>query len=202
MSKELLFHKLMLKRILSVGAVLLGISVIAGEVCAQGGGQPVPQQPVVKLNTGNDKRDGDNVTVSEMLTKQQVTRRKKEYDEMLKRGDEALRLSEELESSFESKENIDSGDIQKLQELEKVVSKIRGDLGGDDDDEISDPNISENSSENAARKDVVSAIKYLRNSTVKLVDELKRSTRFSISVTAIQTSNAVIRFAKFLRLKK
>ena len=165
-------------------------------------GQTNEDPPVIKLNTGNEKKDADNPSFSELLTKQQLSRRKKEYDDMLQRGDKAAKLSEELETSIASRETLSSEDIQKLQELEKLVLKIRDDLGGDDDAKESDENSSANSAENDARKDVPSAVKFIRDSTLKLVDELKKSTRFSISVIAVQTSNSVIRFARLLRLRK
>ncbi|MFL6468486.1 MAG: hypothetical protein ACJ72Z_11065 [Pyrinomonadaceae bacterium] len=168
------------------------------QACGQSSGEP---PPAIKLNSGNEKRDQENSSISEMLTKQQVTRRKKEYDEMLKRGEEALKLSEDLETSYSGKDSFSNQDIQKLQELEKVVSKIRDDLGGDDEDE-GKPESRADSSENEAPEGRLSTVKFLRNSTVKLVDELKKSTRFSISVVAIQTSNSVIRLARLLRLKK
>jgi hypothetical protein len=46
------------------------------------------------------------------------------------------------------------------------------------------------------------AFRYLQSTTVKLVDELKKTTRFSISVIAIQSSNNVLKVIKFLRLRK
>src|SRR5436189_189289 len=110
-------------------------------------GQTNEDPPVIKLNTGNEKKDADNPSFSELLTKQQLSRRKKEYDDMLQRGDKAAKLSEELETSIASRETLSSEDIQKLQELEKLVLKIRDDLGGDDDAKESDENSSANSEE-------------------------------------------------------
>ena len=162
--------------------------------------QPSTTPPKSKLSIKEERDDDTPPSVSEMVEKQRILRQKKEYDEMLKRGEEALKLSEELEESFNDRETISNVDLQKLEALEKVVGKIRDELGGDDDDDgmLKDSTASENN----ARRDAVSAFKYLRDSTVKLVDELKKSSRFSISVAAIESSNAVIRIARFLRLKK
>lgn len=165
-------------------------------------GQSPSNTPPIRIPSADDRKDPETQTIDDLVVKQQITRRKKEYDEMLKRGEDALKLSEDLETSVESKDSFSTSDFQKLQELEKVVSKIRDDLGGDDEGDKFDVASEADSSETDARRDVLSAVKFLRTSTVKLVDELKRSTRFSISVAAIQTSNAVIRFARFLRLKK
>jgi hypothetical protein len=155
--------------------------------------------PSIKV-TSRDDKDDQSSSIGEMVVKQQITRRKKEHDELLKRGEEVLKLSEELETSIAENETLTAQDLTKLQTLEKAVSKIRSDLGGDDDDEkfLDDSN----GKETTARQNIASAFRYLRESTKKLVDELKRTSRFSVSAAAIQTSNAVIRFARFLRLKK
>jgi len=159
----------------------------------------VTAPPKSKLTIREDRDDEQPPSVGEMIEKQRILRQKKEYGEMLKRGDEALKLSEELETSFGESETLSSRDLEKLEALEKVVGKIRNDLGGDnDDDKIEDST----GPENNARRDVVSAFKFLRSSTMRLVDELKKSSRFSISVAAVESSNAVIRIARFLRLKK
>ncbi len=156
--------------------------------------------PAARPLRPGEREDPEAKSLQEMVTKQQISRRKKEHDEMLKKGEEALRISKELETSFEAKDDLSSQDIEKLQELEKLVSKIREELGGKDNDD--DDEISANGEENSARKSFGAAFRFLKNSTVRLVDELKKSTRFSISVAAIQASNSVVKFARFLRLKK
>ena len=158
--------------------------------------------PKSKL-TAKEERDETPPSLAEMVEKQRILRQKKEHDEMLKRGDEALRLSQALEESFNDGSGFSQKDLQNLETLEKVVGKIRNELGGDEDED-DDKDLWKDSTgpENNARRDVVSAFKFLRDSTVKLVDELKKSSRFSISVAAVESSNAVIRIARFLRLKK
>jgi hypothetical protein len=175
--------------------VLFAIVFVASPARGQNAGQPISKIPSLE-----DRKDPESNSIEEMTRKQQISRLKKEYDEMLKNGEEALRLSKELETSLEGKEAFSDQDFQKLQALEKVVSKIREDLGGKDIEK--EEQISADSGENSARQSFTAAFKFLRTSTIKLVDELKKSTRFSISVAAIEASNAVIKFARFLRLKK
>ena len=52
---------------------------------------------------------------------------------------------------------------------------------------------------NARPKDVVDGFKVLRSNTIKLVDELNKTTRFTISAAAIQTTNTVLRITRFLK---
>lgn len=147
---------------------------------------------------GNRKED-EPKGVSEMLAKQRLERDKKDYEEMLKRGDEALSLSQQLENSFEQNKAISSKDRQKLDALEKAVTKIRKELGGDEDDgEVEDPEIAKTEKPS----NVEEAVSFLRSNTAKLVDALKKTTRFSISAAAIQSSNSVLKLVRFLRLRK
>ena len=140
--------------------------------------------------------DDDGQVVKDMLAKQQSAREKKEYELLIERGEAALKLSNELEASFEKKEHLSETERKKLEEFEKLVSKIRDDLGGDEDGET-EAEVKEKDSP----KDVREGFIYLKRSTEELVSEIKRSTRFSVSILAIESSNTLIRLARFLRLK-
>ena len=132
--------------------------------------------------------------IQESLAKQRIEREKKDYAELLARGEEAVKLSGELEKSFLENNQISSTDQKKLDRLEKLVKKIRNELGGDDDDksvELDNKPLS-----------VVNALKTLQNSTIKLVDELKKTTRYSVSVIAVESSNFLLRVVRFLRFGK
>jgi hypothetical protein len=130
---------------------------------------------------------------NEMVAKRRLEQERKVYEEMLGRGDAALALAEELERSFSKSEALSASDKKKLAELEKLVTKIRKDLGGGD---------GETPADEPAPATLRHALTFIKTSTENLVEELQRSTRFSISVAAIETSNALIRVMKLLRLKK
>jgi hypothetical protein len=49
---------------------------------------------------------------------------------------------------------------------------------------------------------MVNAFKVLQSNTVQLFDEIKKSTRYSVSVVAIQTSNMLLKLVKFIRFGK
>ncbi|MEO7674949.1 MAG: hypothetical protein ABIU09_12835, partial [Pyrinomonadaceae bacterium] len=128
-----------------------------------------------------------------MLTKQRVEREKKDHEDMLKRGDEAALLTKQLDTAFQQNRTFSQKDQQKLGELERIVTKIRKELGGDDED----------NNEMAAVKEtrpstLQEAFDSLKDTTLKLVDELKKTSRFTVSAVAIQTSNSVLKLVKFL----
>jgi membrane-associated HD superfamily phosphohydrolase len=134
--------------------------------------------------------------IKETLAKQRIAREKKDYEELLKRSEEAVKLSEELEKSFANSNQISSEDQKKLDRLEKLVKKIRNELGADDDgeQEIKDGNDKENKPST-----MVNAFKTLQSNASQLFDEIKKSTRYSVSVMAIQTSNLLLKLVKFIR---
>ena len=135
--------------------------------------------------------------MNKMLAKQQSAREKKEFAELVERANQALKLSNDLARSFEKHKSLTEAEKKQLAEYEKLVSKIRDDLGGDDDGEtnvVTDKN-------GKPPQDVRDGVLYLKRSTANLLDQIQKSTRFSISVAAIETSNTLIRLARFLRLK-
>lgn len=156
-------------------------------------------QTDVTSRTPSDHRTdpGDlGKNVRETLAKQRAEREKKDFKELLERGDQAVRISAELERSFESTKQVTSLERDRLQTLEKLVSKIRSELGGSDDEGATDDG------DEKPPADLADAFEYLKASASKLADQLKRSTRFTVSAAAIQTSNSFLRVIKFLRLRR
>lgn len=144
--------------------------------------------------TGEEKEEMPK-GIKESLAKQRIEREKKDFAELLSRGEEAVKISDELEKSFSKTNQLSGEDRKKLDRLEKIVKKIRNEIGAGDD---GDSNIE------ADKKptDVLNAIKTLQSGTVKLVDELKKSSRYSVSVVAVESSNLLLKVVKFLRLGK
>lgn len=177
----------MLRRIAYIFAILLAASFAANGQTASNDPWPFPDR--------ERRRDDDSEFVRKMLSKQQTEREKKEYAELLERGEAALKLSEQLERSFERTKKLTAADLEGLEEYEKLVKRIRDELGGDDDGETSLV------VDGPAPRNKRDALKTLRRSTGWLVEEIKRSTRFSVSLAAIESSNALIRLARFLRIK-
>jgi hypothetical protein len=134
--------------------------------------------------------------VREMLDKMKVEEEKKDYDEMIDRGGQVLKLSEEIQKSFVDSGTLSGDQRLKLDGIEKLVKKIRGELGGDDSDE--NESADDLDLPPSGQADAVSKLPKLAS---RMVDELKKTTRFSISAAAIESSNAVLRMVRFLRGK-
>jgi hypothetical protein len=130
--------------------------------------------------------------IKESLAKNRIEREKKDYEELLQNGEEALKLSESLEKNFAESQKLSAEDQKKLDRLEKLAKKIRRELGANDSDDTADEKPSS----------MLDAFKFLQDSTGKLVDELKKTTRYSVSVVAIQSSNTFLKIVKFIRFGK
>jgi hypothetical protein len=159
---------------------------------AQDSGNSLPLFP-----KADDKTDGP-MGMRDMLKKLEIDKEKKDFDEMQARGKQALEISNDLEKSFGATDQLSDKDRGKLETLEKLVKKIRGELGGSEDIEPDkgDPDFIKKP------LTVADGFKILRSSTIKLADELKKTSRFTISLAAIQSSNAVLRMTRFLRFSK
>jgi hypothetical protein len=158
--------------------------------------------PDASSRSGRQPKEDLPAGLKEMMAKQKAERDKKEHEEMLARGEEALRLANQLETSFAHNKAFSQQDRGKLESLEKVVIKIRKELGGDDDGDGDDTSLVKPAEDEPKPSNMEEAFKYLQSTTVKLVDELKKTTRFSISAVAIQSSNTVLKLVRFLRIKK
>jgi exoribonuclease R len=177
-------------RLTFLGFIAIALFLMPSAANAQG----ADNQGSLIPKSQEDKSDQPK-SFRETLEKLRIEKEKKEYAAMLERGQEALKLAEELEKSYESNGRLDSGEMNKLVAVEKLVKKIRNELGGDDDDSDEDKAA-------AVPLERGSAIKSFRSTAVQLLEELKKTTRFTVSAAAIQASNAVLKIAKFLRISK
>lgn len=138
-------------------------------------------------NAAPEKEDYPK-TVKETLAKGRIDREKKDYQQLIERGEEAAKISSEINKSFAKHNKFSSEDQKKLDRLEKLVKKIRNELGGDDDDSDEDKPSS-----------ISAAVKSLQETTMNLIDMIKKSTRYSVSVAAIESSNALLKVVRFIR---
>jgi len=135
--------------------------------------------------------------VLETREKMRVDKEKKDHAEMIGRGENALKLAERLERAFAANGRLSDEDRAYLESVEKDIKKIRSDLGGDDNDEKAEELLGPDK-----KLTVADAVTTLKATTATLLDELKKSTRFTISAAAIQSSNTALRVARFLRFGK
>ncbi len=108
---------------------------------------------------------------------------------MVERAAEAARLGLELRTAFDKQQTLGREDLKRLEKLEKLARKIRGNAGGSDDDEpLKDPP--------AALGETVAR---LAEVSVKLNEVARMSTRLVVSGAVIECSNELIELVRHLR---
>jgi len=128
----------------------------------------------------------------ENLAKHRIKEEEEQYQELIKRSEEAAKISEELTTSYEETKKFTDADSKKIDRLEKVVKKIRQDLGAADDDDATPE----------APSSLTTTLETIKSNAANLLSELKKTTRYSVSVVAIESSNTVWKLLKFVKLKK
>jgi septal ring factor EnvC (AmiA/AmiB activator) len=131
------------------------------------------------------------VGIQETLAKGRIKQAEKEYKELVTRGEEAAALGEELSKTLESGQKFSSEDKKKIERLEKLIKRIRTDLGAEDDNQKGD--------EKDQQMNLSNVIKNIQEDTANLLSEIKRIGRHTISVIAIESSNSVLKLIRFLR---
>lgn len=181
-------HFRSIKFLLVFAVVLFAASASLAQIPPMGDPSPVPSR-----DPFSQPRN-----IRESLAKFKAEKSKKEHAELLKRGEEAVELSEQLKLTVESGGQLSASDLEKLESLEKIVTRIRKDLGGNDKG-MDEP---EGEGEEKDPSSIQEGFRNLWAVTVELGKELKKTSRFTVSAVAIQTSNSVLRLVKFLRLRK
>jgi len=177
----------------SVQIILLLSLVAFGSMVASAQGTGADRRsPFSRPDDSEDMSKG----FKETREKMRIEKEKKDHEEMLSRGEEVRRLSERLEKSYAQNGRFSASDLDALEMVEKNAKKIRAELGGDDCDEKIDDLLGHDKAPSLA-----GALDTLKTAATDLADELQKTTRFTISATAIQSSNAVLTVARFLRIK-
>lgn len=179
---------LLLSRIFLLAAIFATGTIIGAAQAAADNQSSVIPRP------DENERDSRPRNIRESLEKMRIEREKKEYDRMVERSREAVKLVQEVETSLERKGQLTKSEIDKLEEVEKLAKQVRRDLGGGDDKE----EVRGSSGSFGFRE----AVKMLRSSTEELFEEVKKTSRFTISAAAIHSSNAVLRLTRFLRFNR
>ncbi|HEV7698765.1 MAG TPA: hypothetical protein VGO43_00905 [Pyrinomonadaceae bacterium] len=135
-----------------------------------------------------EKKDEAPRGIQEALIKMRIDKEKKDFNEMLKRGDDVVKLAEKIDDS-QTARTLTSEEKGKVSEIGKLVKKIREELGGDDDAD----------KESLPPESTVDALKALKDSVNALSEELKKSSRFTVSAAAIDRTNEILRLVQYLR---
>jgi hypothetical protein len=145
-------------------------------------------------NKNEKKSDSDGIGLKETMAKWRIKKENEDYQDLLKKGEEASKIAEELKTSYGKNQKLSDVELKKLDRLEKLLKKIIDELGADEGD-----------LEEVDSKKFISinnAVNFLQETSSKLLTELKKNTKHSVSVIAIESSNFLIKVVRFIRFNK
>ncbi|MGI8544450.1 MAG: hypothetical protein ACR2MD_13385 [Aridibacter sp.] len=128
--------------------------------------------------------------IREKLTELCIKEAKEDFQQLLDRGEEIAKLTDELEISFAKINGFTSVDREKIERVENLLKKIRKDLQADDDDD---------DEKESKPQSLLEAVRTLKEKTSDLFEELKKTSRYSISAVAIQSSNTILKLVRFIK---
>lgn len=126
---------------------------------------------------------------AEMLHRAAIRREEEAHKEMIERAKENTRLGLQLADSVGKGAAPHAEELRKLDRMEKLARKIRGESGGSEDEEgLQNP-----------PGDMASAISLLAETSENLLKEVEKTSRLVTSATVIKRSNEVIQLVRHVK---
>lgn len=173
----------------SIFAILLWSSLAAAQIPPP---QPSPTPPVRSID-GTMKRDADDTPLTtfeeELRAKRAIRLAEKDHEENLKRAREIAQIGKELNDSVKGKPVLDRDSIKKVERLEKLTKKVRGEAGGEDE-EVEIPN---------RPADLPSTLAQIAEASDSLSKEVIDTPRQVVSASMIGKANVLLQLIKMVR---
>lgn len=149
---------------------------------------PPPPKPVDGQVRPSDERPLSTFE-EEMRAKREIKLAEKEHEENLSRAREIAQIGKELNESLKSKSSLDRFSLKKLERLEKLTKKVRGEAGGEEE-EIEIVN---------RPSDIPSAVSQIAEASELLSKNVINTPRQVVSATVIGNANVLLELIKLLR---
>lgn len=178
----------MVFRFLSLTLVFVGLFAAAANAQQRRSEPTTSKLPDASERPERSYNSGDPML--ENLTKLRIRAQVKEHQEFVQRGVEVAKLTAELNESVQNSGGLNSQkDFEALNQVEKNVKKIRKVLGGSDDDDAGEIKAA-TLAEAATRLAEIGAV---------LSEEIKKSSRYTVSADSIDGANEMLELISFIR---
>ena len=139
--------------------------------------------------TDSDDRGPLTTFEEEIRAKRLIKMAEKEHEDNLKRAREISQLGQDLKECVKTKSSLDRENAKKLDRLEKLAKKIRGEAGGEDDEvQILD-----------APPDIPSAMSLIADNADLLSKDVQKTPRQVVSASVIDRANVLLELVKIVR---
>ena len=142
-----------------------------------------------KGSSSNDDHSPLTTFEEEIKAKRLIKLAEKEYKENLNRARELSQIGQDLKANLKDRSILDREDAKRVDRLEKLTKKIRGEAGGEDDD----VQISE------SPKDVPSIVSQIADNADLLSKDVQKTPRQVVSTSVIDRANVLLQLVKILR---
>ena len=172
--------------------IILAFLLCSGATLAQ---NPVPRStpppPSVDGPGKDPEQEGRPLTTfeEEIRWKRALKMAEKDHKENLDRAREIAQIGKELKENLKSQSSVDREALKKVERLEKLTKKIRGEAGGEDE-EIEIPN---------RPSDLSSAASQIADAAELLSKDVQNTPRQVVSASVISNANVLLELIKILR---
>ena len=170
-------------------ALALSASVALGQTASQ---TTPPQRPVVPRpdNPSSDKDDPPLTTFEEEIkAKRAIKMAEKDHQENVKRARDLAQVAKDLQTALKDKPTIDRDSSKKIDRVEKLTKKIRGEAGGGDEEvQIID-----------RPTDITAAVNQIAERAEALSKSVENTPRQVVSAAVINNANVLLELIKVLR---
>ena len=177
----------------SVPALLVFVILVCASVAtAQVPAQPRPSPtPPPKPMEGIKNPDEPPLTTfeEELRAKRAIKMAEKDHEENLKRAREIAELGKELHDTLKDKSVLDHESLKKVERLEKLTKKVRGEAGGEDE-EVEIPN---------RPSDLPGAVAQIAEASEALSKNVIDTPRQVVSAAVIGKANVLLELIKMAR---
>jgi len=153
---------------------------------------PPPRPPDITAEKSSSDEDKSPLTTfeEELRAKRLIKIAEKEHEENLKRAREISQISQDLKAGVSAPRNtLGTEDVKKVDRLEKLTKKIRGEAGGEAD-EVQIIN---------APADIPAALSQIADNADQLSKDVQKTPRQVVSAAVIDRANVLLQLVRILR---
>ena len=149
-----------------------------------------PQPTPPRIEGAKNPDDAPLTTFEEELrAKREIKLAEKDHEENLSRAREIGDIGKQLKDSVKDKALLDRNCLKKIDRLEKLTKKVRGEAGGEDQ-EVTIPN---------QPKDLTSAVTQIADAAESLSKDVQKTPRRVVSASVIANANVLLELIRVAR---
>jgi hypothetical protein len=176
-----------------VSCILFGLALLVVSVRFAAAQNPMPRSTPPPQNPPGSTGDKEEAPLTsfeeEIRAKRAIRMAEKDHQENIERAKEVADLAKELQKALKDKTAIDHESVRKIDRIEKLTKKIRGESGGEEEEvKIVD-----------RPTDITGAAKQIAQSAESLSKTVQNTPRQVISAAMIGNANVLLELIRLLR---